>query len=331
MDCGQLLLRKNIEEMDKEKVAQVARAALNFLSKHAIPITPRNFEDWFFVVCKAVEENHLLTDKNLFLLYDKYFKDKPIVSGDLEKIQEVSKGLKEIAVGSEKALEKFEDNLHSHDSYLQESIKAIDEQDLSKVETLRSKISSLEEENQKLKKFLEAHRHRLEEIEAKFNKEKKAANHDALTGLLNRRRFDEDMQRLHETGKHYSIIMLDIDNFKKINDTYGHLVGDQVLKEVGEILRNYIRSNTNSYRYGGEEFVIILEGADEKAAKAVAERLREVIANRDIHINSGSLNVTASFGATTKKDHQSTKEIMEQVDKALYRAKKEGKNRVVVL
>ncbi len=329
MNCKKLALRHELETGYKELVAQIAKTTLSFISKNNIPLTPRNFEEWFYVICKAKEENHLLTPKNLKVLYEKYFKDIPVLE-DIQEIREISFDLRHLAIGSEEALDRFEHNLTSHDIYIQESIQAIDQSDIQKMESLKLKIKDLEEENKKLRKFLEENRRRLEFIEEKFNEQKKEAEHDSLTGLLNRRSFDKDIQKLHDSGLPYALLMCDIDNFKHINDTYGHLVGDQVLKEVGEILTKYVRKGTRSYRYGGEEFVVLLPNADERAAKVVGERLREVIENRDLHLNSVRINFTASFGGTGKKEGEEPQDVIKRADKALYEAKRSGKNRVVI-
>ncbi len=329
MNCKKLALRHELETGYKELVAQIAKTALSFMSKNNISLTPRNFEEWFYVICKAKEENHLLTPKNLQVLYEKYFKDIPMLE-EIQEIREISFDLRHLAIGSEEALERFEHNLTSHDLYIQESIQAIDQNDIQKIESLKLKIKDLEEENKKLRKFLEENRRRLEFIEEKFNEQKKEAEHDSLTGLLNRRSFDKDIQKLHDSGLPYALLMCDIDNFKHINDTYGHLVGDQVLKEVGEILTTYVRKGTRSYRYGGEEFIILLPNADERAAKVVGERLREVIENRNLHINSVHINCTASFGGTRKREGEEPQDVIKRADKALYEAKRSGKNRVVI-
>ncbi|BCD68636.1 GGDEF domain-containing protein [Nitratiruptor sp. YY09-18] len=331
MDCKKLLLAKEIEgEGHNEFVAQIAKKTLSYLAKHKIPITPTNYQEWFFVICKALTENHHLSDKNLQILHDKYFKEDPLIE-DIEEIKELSVSLKSLAQGSEKALDKFEDNITAHSSYIDESIEAIDEQDKSKMAQLKDKIAHLEAENQKLKKFLEQNRKKLEFIEEKFVKQKQEAERDALTGLLNRRAFDIDIEKLHELNASYSILILDIDNFKKINDTYGHLVGDEILKVMGEILENYLRQNTKAYRYGGEEFVILLPNGDFKAAKIVGERLRDVIENRDYKVEqNGYIHFTASFGGTQRQEGDSVKDVIKRADEALYQAKKEGKNRVVI-
>ena len=328
--CKKLALTKEVKDGEKSYVVDVAKKTLRFMIQNEIALTPINYDEWFFIVCKAIEEHHVLSKSNLLLLYEKYFKHVPHI-GDIEEIKELSYDLKHLAVDSEKALGKFASNLDSHNRYIQESIVAIDEQDVQKIQELQSKIAELEEENKKLKRFLEENRARLELIEEKFNEQKREAQHDSLTGLLNRRSFDEDMSKLDNANISYALLILDIDNFKHINDSYGHLIGDEVLKEVGEVLRKYVRKNTKTYRYGGEEFVVVLPDGDEVAAKVVAERLRKVIESRGLKLPNtpNLLTFTASFGATTKRDNETYKDVLKRADEALYEAKNRGKNRVV--
>ena len=332
MDCKKLLHTKEVAgEGHQQLVANIAKQTLAYLTKHHIPITPTNYEEWFFVVCQAIRENHLLSDKNLQVLHDKYFSSTPLIE-DPEEIKELSLNLKSLAKGSEKALDLFEDNLSAHAGYIDESIEAIEKRDEERMRELKSKIAELEKENDKLKKFLADNRKKLELIEEKFNEQKQEVERDALTGLYNRRAFDRDIKRLHEANIPYSIIIADIDNFKKINDTYGHLVGDEVLKIMGEVLHNYVRKNTKAYRYGGEEFVVLLPQGDAKAARIVAERLRDVVENKGYKVEqNGYIHFTASFGGTQRVANEEIKDVIERADKALYRAKKEGKNRVVIV
>ncbi len=332
MDCKKLLHNRELAgKGQQEFVADVAKKTLGYMTKHRIDLTPTNYEEWFYVICKAISEQHRLSDSNLQVLHDKYFKELPKIE-DVEEIKELSLNLKRLAKGSEQALDKFEDNINDHAQYIDESIDAIERRDAQKMASLKEKIAALEAENSKLKEFLEANREQLELIEEKFNEQKKEAEYDALTGLLNRRSFDRDIEKLEKSGAAYSLIIADIDNFKKINDTYGHLVGDEILKIMGEVLQSYVRKNTKSYRYGGEEFVVLLPGGDKKAAHIVAERLRDVIENKGYKVekNGGYIYFTASFGAAQKEEGESAKSVIERADKALYMAKKEGKNRVVI-
>ncbi|MBS1189552.1 MAG: hypothetical protein H6R10_1344 [Rhodocyclaceae bacterium] len=160
------------------------------------------------------------------------------------------------------------------------------------------------------------------------------AEHDGLTGLYNHRmyylRLDEEFVRRSRTGAPISLLLLDIDRFKSVNDRYGHLAGDNVLKTLGELARRSCRAMDIACRYGGEEITIILPETDAEGAVAIAERLRRTIEihpfplgdNKDGHI-------TVSIGvATSSESIPSSTDLTESADSALYRAKAQGRNRV---
>ncbi len=157
------------------------------------------------------------------------------------------------------------------------------------------------------------------------------ASHDQLTGLYNRHVLAEEGQRkfarAHRKGDDLSVIMLDIDYFKKINDTYGHLMGDTILIAVADILSVGMRVEDFTARFGGEEFVIILENCNADFAKEKAEVLRKKIEST---VTDGA-NITASFGICQLNDTHNTFELLlKSADDALYKAKEAGRNRVEV-
>ncbi|WP_337997393.1 diguanylate cyclase [Oleispirillum naphthae] len=166
------------------------------------------------------------------------------------------------------------------------------------------------------------------------------ALHDALTGLANRRkfldRFEEAAARLSRYGQPVSLLALDIDNFKRVNDGYGHPVGDEVLVEVARVLERGVRRTDLAARFGGEEFMILLPDSDPAGAEEAAEKLRRAVAARAIAVDCEGrteiLSVTVSIGvATMTKDAPlSFDDLVERADQALYAAKLSGRDRVCV-
>ena len=160
------------------------------------------------------------------------------------------------------------------------------------------------------------------------------ARTDALTGLYNRRYFLEFSRRDLEISSRYSIpfsiLMLDIDHFKAVNDTYGHATGDVVLKNVASILLCMTRSTDIVARYGGEEFVILFSLTELKQAVALAERLREKIADETFFsLHGGKISLTVSIGVTQWTPGTSKiEDMIERADTALYKAKRAGRNRI---
>jgi len=167
-----------------------------------------------------------------------------------------------------------------------------------------------------------------------FHRVKSRADHDGLTRLHNRRAFDErlteEMRRHQRYGQPMSLLMCDIDHFKGVNDTYGHLTGDHVLREVGRLLVETLRSTDFSARFGGEEFVVILPQTDEQQAFALAERLRNGIANLRFSQNGQSFGITVSIGVAHLQpgDLSRRRGLLKKVDQALYQAKRQGRNQV---
>ncbi|HEV2522170.1 MAG TPA: diguanylate cyclase [Candidatus Acidoferrales bacterium] len=162
------------------------------------------------------------------------------------------------------------------------------------------------------------------------------ATHDALTGVWNRGAIldalNREVWRSRREGKSLGVLMADLDHFKSVNDTYGHVAGDCVLREVGKRMQSDIRPYDAVGRYGGEEFLILLPGCGSSETSEKAERLRFAITREPIDTPSGALKVTMSIGgvATVEWPSDSANQILQMADLALYRAKEEGRNRAVM-
>ena len=156
---------------------------------------------------------------------------------------------------------------------------------------------------------------------------------DALTGLFNRRAFEKKIEEEFERAKRYhhslSLLIADIDNFKTINDTYGHHAGDQVLKGIAEALRDKSRRSDFASRYGGEEFVLILPETDLENALQAAKKMVAEIKGQSFGTPTRSFSLTISVGisSTSNKDYSEWEEMLQDADQALYLAKNKGKNR----
>jgi two-component system cell cycle response regulator len=160
---------------------------------------------------------------------------------------------------------------------------------------------------------------------------------DQLTQLGNRRAFDWELPRQVETARSqehpFSLLVLDIDFFKRVNDEYGHLVGDQVLRMFADRLRHQMRFHETPFRYGGEEFVVILQNTSNEEAEKVAERLRRLVNESPFVIsNDLDLPLSVSIGAATLSDLDDSKglELIARADQNLLEAKKSGRNRVII-
>ena len=161
------------------------------------------------------------------------------------------------------------------------------------------------------------------------------SNTDPLTGLHNRRQMmeilEKEMARSNRTGDTLSLVLIDVDNFKKINDVYGHQKGDHVLKSLSEIFRKHLRQYDSVARFGGEEFTLILPSTDSPEAFSIADRVRQEVAQM-VDADLEGLKVTISLGVASHsaEQAQSSDDLIRKADYALYQAKQEGRNRVIV-
>jgi diguanylate cyclase (GGDEF)-like protein len=167
----------------------------------------------------------------------------------------------------------------------------------------------------------------------RFSELNDRAETDALTGLANRRtldeRLDEELDRARRHGTHLALVLIDIDDFKQVNDRFGHQSGDDVLRAVAPIFEGTLRELDLAGRFGGEEFAVVLPGTTVAGARGVAELIRKAFAEIAVTGPSGELiRVTASFGAAEFPSCPSIKALIEKADVALYEAKRAGKNRV---
>ena len=161
----------------------------------------------------------------------------------------------------------------------------------------------------------------------------KQSNKDPLTNLYNRRYIGEiskdDFSSLKDEGINFALLLIDVDNFKKINDIYGHTCGDNALITLSKILKDNVRQSTIISRWGGEEFLIIMENSNENALIHLAERLRSVVENT-IMVDPNKIKLTITLGGAISKDNETFQEVLSRADKALYRGKENGKNKVVI-
>lgn len=185
--------------------------------------------------------------------------------------------------------------------------------------------------------FIDREREHAESIENFLKNIQETTLIDDLTGVYNRRyireRLEVDVEKSIREQKPMSVIMADIDYFKEINDTYGHVVGDNVLKDFTRIASSYIRSNGSDWigRYGGEEFLIVLNDTDEDKAEIIAERIRKNLEETTLEYKGNKFSITCSFGVYGFRDlDMNTEDIIHRADINLYEAKEKGRNTTVV-
>ena len=236
---------------------------------------------------------------------------------------------------------QYHKSIYQHSEKI-ERITQLD--DLRKIRTALEKEimqirSNIEAKQAKEKDRMKALGQEINSLSRELKKAKAEALTDALTGLSNRKAFDQlivGLSRKSSLGNHtFALLLLDIDDFKKINDTYGHQVGDDILVLIGEKCRENVRSNDFIGRYGGEEFVMVLPSSSLKNAVKKGRQLKKAIEKirykyRMDGENSGiTLRITVSIGVSAFKKGDTVKHIIERADKALYAAKDAGKNQII--
>ena len=221
------------------------------------------------------------------------------------------------------------------------AFNAMAERLASSVEALKQKEAELTAKNQELVKEIKNRLRVEKDLRISEERYREMAIMDHLTGLYNRRHFyvlaENELKRTLRRGHSLALIMLDLDQFKKINDHYGHDVGDKVLVEVGRVLTSQVRSMDICARLGGEEFVLLLPETKSTKAVEVAERVRTAMANTCVADCGKMVNFTASLGVTSLDSERDQQEkapkgllesLIKQADEALYASKKAGRNRV---
>jgi diguanylate cyclase (GGDEF)-like protein len=169
---------------------------------------------------------------------------------------------------------------------------------------------------------------KIHDLESEKENYRKLSTLDALTNVMNRHGIERFVETLQATRVAASVIVIDIDHFKRVNDQRGHYGGDRVLRKMGEILRAHTRSTDGLGRWGGEEFVLVCPGANLEKAAELAEKLRQRIMDTNF-IPDDPLPITASFGVAAAQASQNFEDAFRQADEALYLAKSRGRNCVV--
>jgi diguanylate cyclase len=331
-----------------EKALAIARKALPFMGETKIPATPQNymifylyFDDESEVVRKVVDEeltknmvwgaetterifNRLFTvEANL-----DFFRFNERLAGQIKEMtQHIIQETKASAEAADQSSQRLSDSLDKG-SRIQEIVQAAE----WLKETI-AEVTRIKEVSDHLGRSLTEKSVRLDEVVASLDQLEVMILTDELTRLTNRRgweqRLNHEFERFNRYERPCSMMILDLDDFKEINDKHGHLIGDKVLQEVARGLMNDLRSMDTAARYGGEEFTCLLPETDLKGAVQTAERLRMGIVQTLFTVRNAHVPITASFGvATFRKGDKDPQEALARADQALYQAKSKGKNRV---
>ena len=329
-----------------EKSAEYLRLALALMAKQAAALHPISYAVWYEYVAgsnaslKAAIDEYLkrgerLDEKATYEIFQKYVADinEQVAQRVTEGFQKVMADMSHSAAqtGDQagqfgKALETWCANLAANSPDAGQEIAAI----LDQTRTMQGSVSSLQGR-------LDASRREIEQLRQEVVKAREDALADGLTGLTNRRGFDMAITAcLSSTEPAESgpcLLMADIDHFKRVNDTYGHLFGDRVIKSIAQILKANVKGKDTAARYGGEEFVVLLPDTPIEGARQLAEKIRIMVERGRIKRatdNEAIANVTISLGIAGFKPGESAADFVARADAALYASKNAGRNRVSI-
>jgi diguanylate cyclase len=323
-----------------------AEAAMASMQLHGVPQTPSNFSVWYAyhsgqnpdltrTIEVLVSNNCPIDDQTLDQLYEKYFRS-PIADmvlcdtslrarETLKTVLDLVERVKSDANGIGAAINDISAQLHTNVRGLAELIDSLVEE--------TGKIAGRSE---RLGLDLKQSADKIGALERTLQDARREATTDGLTGIANRRYFDMSLQTMSgdamNSGEDLSLLLVDIDHFKKINDTWGHAAGDEILQLVAATLTQTVKGQDCAARYGGEEFGVILPGTSLAAAVRVGDNIRTAIGRR-LYVprvaEDAVCTVTVSVGVGCYQPGEPLAQWVQRTDAALYQAKKSGRNRVV--
>jgi diguanylate cyclase len=332
-------------EMDAEYATTIADRAIRLMSQQSVPATPNNFAVWFeYSLGNSVPLRKtidiLITGKRKFdtainhELYITYIAPQG-VPDPLRDLPEQLSGL--IATAQQFLNTAVTDNRSQIKALGEVSSEAATSADPKPIiAKLVDELSKATARASELEANFAATSEELDNIRDSLKVAEQRSNTDALTGLANRHSMDEFLRLAQiaamEKDEALSVFLIDIDHFKKFNDDYGHQVGDQVLRLVAKVLQEGVREVDLAARYGGEELIAVLPGADLDACSSVAERIRRRIAEAKLTRRATGKeigSITVSIGVAQFRLAESADAMIERCDRGLYQAKRLGRNRTV--
>ena len=329
-----------------EDSRQYLRLTLELIGRHGLPTDPLNYCIWYEYASDKKEElnkaiDHFLEKKETFSeetslqFYNQYIANdqEKVTTRVREDLQIIFTELIEAILSTNEHFSLSENNLEAIDELI---VPSLSEADLEKiVNKIKHEIKRLESSSGSFKEQLSEAKLEIDLLKDKLDLYRKEVLSDPLTRLNNRRGFDrllkDNLDEAQSTGTSLCIIIADIDHFKKINDKFGHLVGDSVLRMVAATIKDSIKGKDIAARVGGEEFVILLPDTPFDGAMKLANDIRLAFERLDLKKKSTGERlgeITISFGVAIYKDPESAEDFVDRADKALYQSKNTGRNRV---
>ncbi len=331
---------------NSEQAAKFLRQAVPLMVKHQIPPTPYNYAIWYSYVSNRNQELNAAIDDTIeshgtcpSSATEELFRSHIIADqvADSEEVQQSLKAvISELRAQVDEALEGAEDFhqlLEASSSTLEQSPDQLDLDNI--ISTLSQGTQSVSDSTRVFKLRMEEAQQEVQQLKQELKQSQQEAERDPLTSLYNRRYFEREVNSLinKKDVAGYSLVIVDIDHFKSFNDNYGHLIGDRVIQSVAKMLQQSVQGSEMAVRFGGEEFLLLVQEKSMNRVLARAEKLRKLtqgIVLKDRRAGKDISRITASFGVSAFRQGDQLAAWIERADKALYQAKSQGRNQVVL-
>lgn len=327
-----------------EQSSELLRLAIPLMARHGCGMDPISYFVWYQYLSgkprglvqtldELIRSDHRLDQATTRQLYTDF-----IDGTDTKLNHRISEQLEQVIDNVSVSAQQSQRSAQGYEAVLDQLSQTLHRQPASDLgaevaQTLRN-TEDIKETMAALVRVLDAGRAEVESLRHQLHHSHELATTDPLTGLLNRAGFSEAlveaMAQSRTQGSTLSLLLLDLDHFKRINDSYGHLLGDKVLRAVSQVLRSSVRNVDRVSRFGGEEFAVVLPSTPLDGALKIADMLRQNIAKCRVREASGKFidQVTVSIGAGAWTEHEAVDQLIERVDLALYESKRNGRNRV---
>jgi FOG: GGDEF domain len=321
-----------LSKSEKNLLADIVREEIKFLLRNQILPTPKDYERWFYIFCNLVASGQKLEDSALIELYNSIYKEEIDLVNIKIDLKHTTQILSDIIGELQKSLKE---------SYEQASIKEQRITELQKKEAKEDFVTSLllellmlvrdlKRQNESFLKKVEAQQKVINELKSKLETVEAEANLDPLTDLFNRRSLERALEDFFTLCKQsrmsFSLVLIDLDDFKYVNDNYGHHVGDLVLAKVAKVLRTNMRAKDIVGRWGGDEFVAIMPNTDLENAKKIVERIKSQLGKMEILAEGRRFKLSISAGVVQcGENFQSWLDMIKEADRLMYEDKNKRK------
>ncbi|WP_448583505.1 GGDEF domain-containing protein [Thermocrinis sp.] len=324
-----LIRNEPLNESESKLLAEIVKEELKFLLRNKIMPTPKNYERWFYIFCALMATGQKPEDEAIIKIYNNAYKEDFTITNIQIDIKHTIQVLSDIVNELQKTLKESHEHMSIKEQMLTElqERKETDNFVTSVLLELLIHVKDLKQQNEKFIKKIEEQQRIIDDLKTKLKVVEAEANIDPLTNLFNKRSIERSLQEFYSLCKKsqtsFSLAIIDLDNFKQINDNYGHHVGDLVLAKVARILRTSMRAKDIIGRWGGDEFIAIMPNTGLEKAKFAVQRLKSNLEKMEIIAEGKRFKVSVSVGIVEcNQRHKDWLDMIKEADILMYRNKK---------